>query len=892
MRGKKILQMSVLSAIASILVFPASSFVAGQVLPATDLDVSITEPLDGVILNITDVVINGTASGADLDSIEVLIDNTSQGNATLTDSSWTISVILAEGQRNVTAVARGTANSTASHSINLTIDLTNPSVEITSPEDLALFNTGTIIMNGTASDANGIQVVEVSIDDGPFENATGTNEWSFEFSLSDGDHSITVKATDNAGNSNATGIQVTVETQNPQISITSPLNNAILNSSNITINGTASDANGIQVVEVSIDDGPFENATGTNEWSFSATIQDGTYNATARAIDTFGNSVEAMISFTIDTQAPAVTVNWPPNGQLINSANLTIIGTASSNSIESVTLSIDGSVPTLALLNSTSGEWSFEAVNLVDGEHQLNATAIDSAGNEATAISSFIVDTIDPAISITSPTDNSTLTLSGITIAGNASDLNGIDKVQVSVNGSEASTANFNSTSGEWIFQAILQNGNRTITAIAIDLSGNSATTGISVIVDADGSVIAISSPSNGSMINSANVTISGTASSGTPIESVLVSIDESSATSASFNSTSGIWIFGPVPLVDGKHTAKAIATDMANNTAIANTSFTIDTVAPTIEILSPADGSNITSNNVGISGTSSDANGIASVQLSVDDGPFQLVNGTTSWSFDAVLANGNHTIMAQATDNAGNSSTDSISFIVQVQSQSPQDPQNPSPNQPSSKSIFTCGSGQVIKGKLELVDMQATFNGCEIRGSLRLINTDASFINTNIRGNVKVFDGDVTMLGSQLRGNLHDNGGSIVMKNNVITGNVKICNAQTIDIEDNDWNGKLKFCDVEAQDVEREKENASAQSDDDNKGKVSGSSENSTGKGQGSGSSSGSNRGSNDTESEQQGNSGKGGGKGYSERESNGSEGKNGNSGKSEGKGNGKGKK
>jgi Bacterial Ig domain len=54
------------------------------------------------------------------------------------------------------------------------------------------------------------------------------------------------------------------------------------------------------------------------------------------------------------------------------------------------------------------------------------------------------------------------------------------------------------------------------------------------------------------------------------------------------------------------------------------------------------------------ISGTASDDTAVAKVELAMDDGPYQLASGTTSWTIGGSLAQGRHVINARATDNLG----------------------------------------------------------------------------------------------------------------------------------------------------------------------------------------------------------------------------------------------
>src|SRR5215203_5114217 len=83
----------------------------------------------------------------------------------------------------------------------------------------------------------------------------------------------------------------------------------------------------------------------------------------------------------------------------------------------------------------------------------------------------------------------------------------------------------------------------------------------------------------------------------------------------------------------------------------------------PTISITSPNDGDTITEDSVTVSGTASDSgSGLAKVEVKVgNSGSYSAASGTSTWSAQVTLADGENTITAQATDNAGNSATDSV---------------------------------------------------------------------------------------------------------------------------------------------------------------------------------------------------------------------------------------
>ncbi|MGI0020449.1 MAG: galactose oxidase-like domain-containing protein [Nitrososphaera sp.] len=98
------------------------------------------------------------------------------------------------------------------------LDTTLPTISVVAPvADEILTGAAPgfpVTVTGTASDAeSGLQVVEVSVDAGPFSAATGTDSWSFTTPvLTAGPHTIAARAKDNAGNiADAPTINITIE---------------------------------------------------------------------------------------------------------------------------------------------------------------------------------------------------------------------------------------------------------------------------------------------------------------------------------------------------------------------------------------------------------------------------------------------------------------------------------------------------------------------------------------------------------------------------------------------------------------------------------------------------------------------------------------------------------
>jgi hypothetical protein len=106
-----------------------------------------------------------------------------------------------------------------------------------------------------------------------------------------------------------------------------------------------------------------------------------------------------------------------------------------------------------------------------------------------------------------------------------------------------------------------------------------------------------------------------------------------------------------------------------------------IDATAPTVAIMSPANGST-TGTSLTVSGAASDNTSVASVSLQVDGGAWQLASGTTSWSAAlAGLGDGAHSVTARASDKAGNTGTATVSFTVSAPAPAPTTSPSPSPS-------------------------------------------------------------------------------------------------------------------------------------------------------------------------------------------------------------------
>jgi RHS repeat-associated protein len=100
---------------------------------------------------------------------------------------------------------------------------------------------------------------------------------------------------------------------------------------------------------------------------------------------------------------------------------------------------------------------------------------------------------------------------------------------------------------------------------------------------------------------------------------------------------------------------------DAAGNSATASVTLNIDLTPPLLSITSPANGANVTSPSVAVSGTVSDAlSGVAG--LTCNGAPATMTNG--SFNCTVTVNSGSNTIAVQGTDVAGNTTSQSVTVI------------------------------------------------------------------------------------------------------------------------------------------------------------------------------------------------------------------------------------
>jgi Bacterial Ig domain len=219
---------------------------------------------------------------------------------------------------------------------NAKADTVPPTIAISAPTAQATVSS-TVDVDGSASDNVGVTSVSLAVDNGSFNPANGTSSWSDVLNtlyLSDGDHTLTARAVDQAGNVGTAQITISVQnaptptptpapdTTPPHITFNAPADGAQV-AGKITVSGNASDNAALASVQIRVDSGAWGGVTGMASWSTSldtTTLTDGTHEIDGRATDSAGNVTTASISVQVQnaTQTSTFSHLVTPEGVTID----------------------------------------------------------------------------------------------------------------------------------------------------------------------------------------------------------------------------------------------------------------------------------------------------------------------------------------------------------------------------------------------------------------------------------------------------------------------------------------------------------------------------------------------------------------------------------------------
>lgn len=200
-----------------------------------------------------------------------------------------------------------------------------------------------------------------------------------------------------------------------------------------------------------------------------------------------------------------------------------------------------------------------------------------AAGVKAAIAKAGVADTQAPTAQITSPAASSSV--SGVvTVAVNASDNVGVDRVELKVNGTVVGVDSATPFSFSWN-SAGVANGMNTLVATAFDKAGNAtasnpvalnvANAPPPVVKDTTAPVVMIDNPVSGSVSGAVNVSVHATDNSGAAGIRQTLYIDNMMVAQGSGGSLAYTW--RTWRFSSGNHTVKVIANDAAGNASAAS---------------------------------------------------------------------------------------------------------------------------------------------------------------------------------------------------------------------------------------------------------------------------------------------------------------------------------
>lgn len=608
-------------------------------------------------------------------------------------------------------------------------DTLAPSVAILSPVMNAVTR-GALIISGSCE--AGLDVA-LNINDSTSQTLycpRGVFTGNITLAANDGPVVLKVSQTDKAGNIGTHQVSIVKDSVAPRVQISSPAQNASLSSQALNISGTCEAGLSVQL-SGSLLSAPaqVDCANGSFQAAVSTVSTNGSYTLTATQTDAAGNqgSESRNITLNILLGAPAIRITAPAANSATRTG-ITISGTCTNNL--PVRLSGTGlSQP--SEVNCASGAFT-AAITFSSGDGTKNIIVSQTNSQNTTGQDSrsFILDTTPPAVAILSPAAGtqaeSTLTITGscetnrpvsisgagvatpfttpcnsamfqasVTLSNNAgtkvvtvsqtdavgnmgSNSRSFERVMPVLDGRMLYTNNCASCHGSLVASAKL---NRTAAQITASISTVPQMSSIQLsaaqieaiaraleTADTTPPSIAILSPVMNAVTRGA-LTVSGSCETG-----LSVSLSVNNVAAQTFNCSQGMFS-GNVTLTanDGSLILRVSQVDGAGNTGSHQVTVVKDSVAPQVQISSPAQNATLSSQALNISGTCETG---LPVQLSGSllSAPAQV--NCTNASFQAAVStvnvNGNYVLTVTQTDAAGNQGSQSRNITLNILLEAP----------------------------------------------------------------------------------------------------------------------------------------------------------------------------------------------------------------------------
>ena len=678
------------------------------------------------------VAISGTTTAEVGQTVTVTLGGKSYTAQVQQGGIWSVNVpgadlsALADNGYTVQVSVSDAAGNPGSAGKAITLDTTPPTVSFNAVAGDDVINSvehgQAQIVSGTATGASVGDKLVITIGSNQYTTTVdASGNWSVGVpasvisALNDGTVTLSATITDSAGNSSTQTHDVVVNTASVALTINTLSGDDVINAaeagSSLVINGSSAQfASGTQVT-VTLN-GKSYTATIHSDGSWTTTVPaadvgalaDGaSYQVSVSAQDSAGNSASATHGISVDTTAPVVSIATLSADDMLNAAEaqqpLTVRGSSSAEAGQTVTVTLGGKSYTATVAND--GTWTLDVpaadlAALSQGALTVTASVNDKAGNNGQTTHTLTVDTVAPAVTISTVADddivNNAEQLAGQTISGTTTAEQG-QTVTVSFNGhSYQATVG---ADGSWsVFVPGrdflgLSDGDYTITASVNDRAGNPGSATHDVTLNGDVPTITINTFAQDDIVNAAEhgtpLVVSGTTDAPAG-QTVTITLNGKTYTATVQNDGTWSYTVGSADVTaladGGSYVINAQVSNTIGNSGSDNHSVTVDLTAPSMGISIDS-----LQNDTGLSASdfiTNDAqvvvNGSLSAQLgnnekaqiSLDGGNTWIdltVTGTT-WRYTdgRTLTDGTYQYQVRVIDNAGNvGATDSQDVVIDL---------------------------------------------------------------------------------------------------------------------------------------------------------------------------------------------------------------------------------
>ena len=592
-------------------------------------DVDFTTGVDSVghVVNGTElsggVTLTGTGEPGAM--LEITIDGVTRTTTVDASGAWSATWqagTLTEGEYStgVTIVATDSFGNTTTVTDTVVIDTVAEVTIDANIEGDGIINAAEaasgVTLTGTAQPGSSVEVTFNGITRAATVAADGS--WSVDYSASEVptgemEETITAVATDAAGNTATATGSVTIDTVAEVTIETSTVEgdgtiNATEASDGVTLTGTAQAGSTVEVTFNGVTRAATVDASGNWTVDYTAAeIPSGETDVTVTAVatDATGNSSTATGTIHVDTVTNVSIDDGSIEGDgTINAAEAAIGVTLTGSAQAGATVDVTFNGITRAATVDANGNWSvaYAAAEVPTGETQATITAVstDAAGNTATATGSVAIDTItDVSVETSTVEGDGTINFAeaadGVTLTGTAQAGSSVEVTFNGVTRTATVDAAGNWTAGFLASEIPSGETQASVTAVATDAAGNTATATGTVDVDTLVNALSYTSTAGGidGIINETEaqngLVVTGITEPGSTLVVAL-----GGATTTAIVAADGTWTatFASSDIPQGSSTTHmtATATDAAGNTRDISQTVNVDTQAGILTIDGPVE--------------------------------------------------------------------------------------------------------------------------------------------------------------------------------------------------------------------------------------------------------------------------------------------------------------